>query len=145
MPMQLDIITAERKVYSGIVDQINAPTKDGRIGVLPRHMALLTILETGALDIIKDGESNPFAVSGGFMEILPTPNGEFPTRVTILANTVERADEIDAERAERARLRAEEQLRQLPHDAKDFSATESDLRRAIARLRVAEMRKSRRR
>ncbi|HEU5086669.1 MAG TPA: F0F1 ATP synthase subunit epsilon, partial [Roseiflexaceae bacterium] len=67
MPMHLEIITAERVVLSDEVDQINAPTKDGRIGILPRHMPLLTILDAGELDIIKDGETTPYAVTGGFM------------------------------------------------------------------------------
>ena len=105
MPIHLEIVTAERVVLSDDVDQINAPTKDGRVGILPRHAPLLTILDVGELDIIKDGTSTPFAVSGGFMEVLPN-------RVTILADTAERADEIDEARAEEARRRAEEQIAQ---------------------------------
>ena len=92
MPIHLEIVTAERVVLSDDVDQINAPTKDGRVGILPRHMPLLTILDVGELTIIKDGTTTPFAVSGGFMEVLPN-------RVTILADTAERADEIDEARA----------------------------------------------
>ena len=69
--------------------------------LLPRHAPLLTILDVGELTIIKDGATTPFAVSGGFMEVLPN-------RVTILADTAERADEIDEARAEEARRRAEE-------------------------------------
>ncbi|NJK79271.1 MAG: F0F1 ATP synthase subunit epsilon, partial [Chloroflexaceae bacterium] len=68
MPVQLEIITAERVVLSDQVDQINAPTRAGRVGILPRHAPLLTILEAGELDIIKNGERTAFAVSGGFME-----------------------------------------------------------------------------
>src|SRR5947208_350264 len=105
MPFHLEIVTAERVVLSDDVDQINAPTKDGRVGILPRHEPLLTILDVGQLDIIKSGERTEFALSGGFMEVLPN-------RVTILADTVERADEIDEARAEQARQQAEERLRQ---------------------------------
>ena len=72
MPIHLEIVTAERVILSDDVDQINAPTKDGRVGILPRHMPLLTILDVGELTIIKDGTTTPFAVSGGFMEVLPT-------------------------------------------------------------------------
>ncbi|NTV64112.1 MAG: F0F1 ATP synthase subunit epsilon, partial [Oscillochloris sp.] len=63
MPMHLEIVTAERVVLSDEVDQINAPTRDGRIGVLPRHEPLMTILQAGELTIIKNGERTPFAVS----------------------------------------------------------------------------------
>src|SRR6185295_17420547 len=115
MPIHLEIVTAERVVMSDDVDQINAPTKDGRIGILPRHMPLLTILDVGQMDIIKDGVATPFAVSGGFMEVLPN-------RVTILADTVERADEIDEARAEEARRRAEEQIAQRDDSPQGCSA-----------------------
>src|SRR3954447_14786171 len=109
MPIHLEIVTAERVVLSDDVDQINAPTIDGRVGILPRHMPLLTILDVGELDIIKDGVTTPFAVSGGVMEVLPY-------RVTILAGTAERADEIDEARAEEARQRAADQISQRRGD-----------------------------
>jgi len=136
MPIHLEIVTAERVVLSDEVDQVNAPTKDGRVGILPRHEPLLTILDVGELDIIKDGVSTPYAVSGGFMEVLPN-------RVTILADTVERADEIDEARAEAARRRAEERKAQSQSD-RDAVLAEADLRRALVRLRVAQVRRNRR-
>jgi F-type H+-transporting ATPase subunit epsilon len=133
MPMHLNIVTAEREVLSEEVDQINAPTKDGRIGVLPRHTTLLTVLDVGVLDIIKGSQRTEYALSGGFMEVLPD-------RVTILADTVERADEIDETRAERARQRAEELL-QEHRSEQDMALAESQLRRAMIRLRVAQLRR----
>src|SRR5918911_4302091 len=133
MPMHLEIVTAERVVLSDEVDQVNAPTRDGRVGILPRHMPLLTILDVGELDIIKDGVSTPFAVSGGFMEVLPN-------RVTILADTVERADEIDEARAEDARRRAEERIAQRKSE-QDMAIAEAELRKAMIRLRVAQLKK----
>jgi F-type H+-transporting ATPase subunit epsilon len=136
MPIHLEIVTAERVVLSDDVDQINAPTKDGRVGILPRHAPLLTILDVGELDIIKDGVKTPFAVSGGFMEVLPN-------RVTILADTAERADEIDEARAEEARRRAEERIRQRQSD-QDMVLAEAELRKALLRLKVAQLRKARR-
>jgi len=136
MPIHLEIVTAERVVLSDDVDQINAPTKDGRVGILPRHAPLLTILDVGELDIIKQGASTPFAISGGFMEVLPN-------RVTILADTAERADEIDEARAEEARRRAEEQIAQRKSDH-DIALAEAELRRALIRLKVAQLRRNRR-
>jgi F-type H+-transporting ATPase subunit epsilon len=136
MPIHLEIVTAERQVFSDDVDQINAPTKDGRIGILPRHAPLLTVLDIGQLDILKGSQRSEYALSGGFMEVLPD-------RVTILADTVERADEIDEARAEAARKRAEEALRQKQSD-KEMALAEVELRRAMTRLHVAQIkRKSR--
>jgi F-type H+-transporting ATPase subunit epsilon len=136
MPIHLEIVTAERVVLSDDVDQVNAPTRDGRIGILPRHMPLLTILEAGELDIIKGGVRTPFAVSGGFMEVLPS-------RVTILADTAERADEIDEARAEEARRHAEERIAQRRSD-QELALAEAELRRAMVRLKVAQLKKTRR-
>lgn len=136
MPMHLEIVTAERVVLSDEVDQINAPTKDGRIGILPRHMPLLTLLDVGELDIIKNGEVTPFAVAGGFLEVLPN-------RVTILADTALRADEIDEVRAEEARRRAEEIIAQRRSD-QEMAEAEAELRRALVELKVAGLRKIRR-
>jgi F-type H+-transporting ATPase subunit epsilon len=136
MQIHLEIVTAERVVLSDDVDQINVPTKDGRVGILPRHAPLLTILDVGELDIIKDGVSTPFAVTGGFMEVLPN-------RVTILADSAERADEIDEARAEEARRRAEEQLSQRQSD-RDIALAEAELRRALIRLKVAQLKRNRR-
>lgn len=137
MPIHLEIVTAERLVLSDDVDMINAPTKDGRVGILPRHSPLLTVLDVGELDIIKDGVTTPYAVSGGFMEVLPN-------RVTILADTAERADEIDEARAEEARRRAEEQIAQRQSD-QDLARAEAELRIEINRLKVAQLKDKRRR
>nr|WP_044200165.1 F0F1 ATP synthase subunit epsilon [Oscillochloris trichoides] len=136
MPMHLEIVTAEKVVLSEEVDQINAPTRDGRIGVLPRHEPLMTILKPGEMTIIKNGERIPFAVSGGFMEILSN-------RVVILADTVERADEIDEARAERARALAEERLKNAQTD-RDIAMAEVKLRKEVVRLQVAQMKNIRR-
>ncbi len=136
MPIHLEIVTAERVVLSDDVDMINAPTKDGRVGILPRHAPLLTILEIGELDIVKDGVTTPFAISGGFMEVLPN-------RVTILADTAERADEIDEVRAEAARRAAEQRIAERK-SAQDLALAESELRRALVQLKVAQLKKIRR-
>ena len=133
MPIHLEIATAERTVMSDDVDQINAPGAAGRMGVLPRHEPLMTMLVPGELTIVKNGESTPFAISGGFMEVLPD-------RVTILADTAERGDEIDEARADAARRRAEELLRERRSE-QDLIIAEAQLRRAMVRLRVARLRR----
>lgn len=136
MPLHLEIVTAERTVLSDEVDQINAPGAAGRMGILPGHEPLLTALNAGELTIIKKGERTPFAVSGGFMEVLPN-------RVTILADTAERADEIDEARAEAARRRAEELLRNRSGDI-DLVSVEAQLRKAVIRLQIAKLRRGNR-
>jgi F-type H+-transporting ATPase subunit epsilon len=133
MPLHLEIVTAERTVLSDDVDQVNAPGAAGQMGVLPHHEPILTSLAPGELVIIKGNERIPFAISGGFMEVLPD-------RVTILADTAERGDEIDEERAEEARKRAEELLRDR-HSQQDMIQAEAQLRRAMVRLRVARLRR----
>lgn len=136
MPIHLEIVTAERTVMSDDVDQINAPGAAGRMGVLPRHEPLLTTLLPGELTIVKNGERTPFAISGGFMEVLPD-------RVTILADTAERADEIDEARADAARRRAEDSIRERRNE-QDSVMAEAQLRRAMVRLRVARLRRGNR-
>ena len=133
MPLHLEIVTAERLVLSDDVDQVNAPTKDGRVGNLPRHMPLLTVLTEGELSIIKGGVRTEFAVFGGFMEVLPD-------RVTILADACDRSDEIDLERAEDAKRRAEERLASRKSN-QDMALAEADLRRALMQIKMAKVRK----
>jgi F-type H+-transporting ATPase subunit epsilon len=133
MPLHLEIVTAERLVLSDDVDQVNAPTKDGRVGILPRHMPLLTELTEGELSIIKGGQRTEFAVYGGFMEVLPD-------RVTILADACDRSDEIDLERAEEARKRAEERIAQRKSD-QEMALAEADLRRALLQIKMAKARR----
>ncbi|MBC8163067.1 MAG: F0F1 ATP synthase subunit epsilon [Roseiflexaceae bacterium] len=137
MPMHLEIVTPERVVLSEEVDQVNAPTKAGRVGILPRHAALLTVLEVGEMSIIKDGVVTPYAISGGFMEV-------HSSRVTILADTVERADEIDEARAEASRQRAEAALA-ASTSAEQNASIEASLKKSLLRLRVSQMRERTRR
>lgn len=134
MPLHLEIVTAERLVLSDDVDQVNAPTKDGRVGILPRHMPLITVLTEGELSIIKNGVRTEFAVFGGFMEVLPD-------RVTILADSCDRSDEIDIDRAEEARRRAEERIAQRKSD-QDMIQAEAELRRALMQIRIAQTKRN---
>ena len=126
MPMILEIITAERQVFSDEVDMVVAPGIDGQLGILPRHAPLMTMLKPGALTVRKAGEEDMYvAVSGGFMEVLGN-------RVSILADACERSDEIDEERAQQAVQRAQERLANRSEDM--------ELERAMASLRRAQVR-----
>jgi F-type H+-transporting ATPase subunit epsilon len=136
MPLRLDIVTAERLVYSEDVDMVIAPGIEGELGILPRHAPLLTALTYGELRARRGGEEESFAIGGGFMEVQPN-------QVTVLADTAERAEEIDLERAEAARRRAEERVRDRAQEDVDFARAEAALRRSVTRIKVAEARRRR--
>ena len=133
--LRLEIVTAERVVYSDDVDIVIAPGTMGKLGILPRHTPLLTTLQPGELRVRKGGEEVAMAVSGGFLEV-------FQNTVTILADAAERADEIDIERAQQAMKRAEEQLKTSASDA-DLVVALAAIRRSGLRLKVAERRRRR--
>ena len=108
--LRLEVLTIERKVFDDNVNMVIAPGSEGMLGILPRHIPLLTALTFGELQIKKDGEEDQFfAISGGFMEVMPD-------HVIVLADAAERAAEIDLQRAEAARQRAEELLIKDSHD-----------------------------
>jgi F-type H+-transporting ATPase subunit epsilon len=134
--LKLDIVTAERVVYSEEVDIIIAPGMEGQLGILPHHAPLMTILQAGELVVRRGGQEDILAISGGFLEVRPD-------RVIVLADQAERAEEIDVARAEAAKKRAEERLKEKPTEV-DMNRVEASLRRAIARLNVADKMKRRR-
>ena len=134
-PMQLEIITAEQQVYSDEVDMLVAPGLEGQLGILPHHAPLMTALQSGEILIRKDGGDSFLAVSGGFMEVMGN-------RVTILADTCERSDEIDEQRAQQAIERARERISNQEGDVQLEQAMAS-LRRAQVRLNVVRRRRSR--
>lgn len=129
MTIKVDIVTAERKVYSDDVDIIIAPGIEGQLGILPHHAPLMTMLTPGELLVRKGGVEISLAVSGGFLEVRPD-------RVIILADAAERAEEIDIARAEAAKRRAQEQL--AHPEAIDVARAQAALQRAVARLEVAD-------
>jgi F-type H+-transporting ATPase subunit epsilon len=134
--LKIDIVTAERIVYSGEADAVIAPGVEGQLGILPHHAPLMTILQAGELVVRKGEQEEIMAISGGFLEVRPD-------RVIVLADQAERAEEIDVSRAAEARKRAEERLKAKPAGL-DESRAESALRRAMVRLTVAEKVKRRR-
>lgn len=135
-PLRLEIVTAERIVYSEDVDIVVAPGIDGELGILPRHAPLLTELKPGEMRVVKDGEETYMAVTGGFLEVL----GD---KVTILADAAEREEEIDLERTELALQRAQERV-ESSQGSGDLERAMASLRRSQARMRVATRRRRRR-
>ena len=129
--MHVEVVTAERALYSGEADVVIAPGSEGELGILPRHAALLTTLKVGQLLIRLGGAEESLFVSGGFLEVSDNS-------VTVLAETAERAEEIDQARAEAARRRAQEHLQQAQSDVERAELVGA-LERAVARLRVAEV------
>ena len=137
--LSVEIVTGERVVFTeDDVDMVVAPGVEGSLGILPHHAPLVTLLAEGELRITKGGQEESIVVFGGFMEV----TGE---RVIILADTAERAEEIDLARAELARAAAEQSLRDRgPGGAMDLAQAERTLARAAVRLRVGQRRGSRR-
>ena len=137
MPLKVDIVTAERLVYSEEgVERLIVPGVEGELGVLTLHAPLLTMIQPGVLRIVKGGDEVEMAITGGFIEVRQN-------RVTILADAAERAEEIDTVRAEEARRRAQRRLEERAAE-EDLARAEASLARALARLKVAERRRRRR-
>lgn len=136
MPLKVDIVTAERLVYSEEdVDEVIAPGSEGELAVLPMHAPLLTMIKPGVMRIIKGGEDIDMAITGGFLEVRDD-------RVTILAGAAERAEEIDIVRAEEARRRAERLLEERTAEV-DLARAAASLQRALIRLKAAERKRRR--
>jgi len=127
--LRLEFVTPERAVVHEDVDEVEVPGEDGYFGVLPGHAPLLAALKTGEL-WYRQGADKKFAfVAGGFVEVLPD-------RVAILAQIAERAEDIDAERAEASKRRAEERLSR-PSIEMDADRARIALMRALVRLQVS--------
>ena len=126
----LEVVTPERVAYSGQVASLQAPGSEGSFGVLAGHVPLLTSLQIGGLRFVEEGGSEvQMAISGGFVEV-----GR--EQVAVLAETAERVEEIDVERAESARQRAEERLARAQEEQIDVARAQAALARAINRIRV---------
>ena len=134
--LHLEIVTIERKIFDDQVAMVIAPGSEGVLGILPRHTPLLTALTFGELQIKKDDQEDQYlAIGGGFMEVQPH-------HVVVLADSAESVEQIDIERAEAARRRAQELLEQAAKDEEiDFTRAEAALRRSITRIKVAQRRR----
>ncbi len=127
---ELEIVTPEKMVVRDVAEEIQIPGRNGYLGVLPGHAPLITELGAGEINYRAGGQSHRFAVAWGFAEVLPD-------RVTVLAETVERADEIDVSRAQQSLARAEESLKSAQTE-EDVSLATGKIRAAQARIEVAQ-------
>jgi F-type H+-transporting ATPase subunit epsilon len=127
--LELQVVTPDRLLLREQVDEVEIPGSDGYFGVLPGHTPLLASLMVGELWYRKGQEKTYLSIAFGFAEVLPD-------RVTILAQLAERADEIDVERAESARKRAEERLAQQ-QSAVDYERARIALLKSMTRLQVS--------
>jgi len=133
--LQVEIVTGERVVYQNdSVDMVVAPGADGTLGILPRHAPLFSLLKSGELRIKKGGDEESFVVFGGFIQVTRE-------KVVVMADTAEHVGEIDVERAEEARRRAEEALSRRRESSEDLADADAELQRAVLRLRVGQQRR----
>jgi F-type H+-transporting ATPase subunit epsilon len=125
--LYLEIITPERRMVGQEVDMVEAPGSAGEFGVLPGHVAFLTTLGHGEIRYMSEGTTRFIATSGGFTEVLDN-------KVTMLVDTAEFEEEIDLERARRARERAELALKALSFETAEYQGLHAALIRAITRI-----------
>ena len=128
--IQLEVVTPDRQVVHESVDSVTVPGKRGYLGLLPGHAPLLSELAPGEIVYTRGGSTHYLAVSWGFAEVLPS-------RVIVLAQTAERAEEIDLMRAQQALVRAEEQLKKTSDPAIDRQSAQAAYEKALARLQAA--------
>jgi F-type H+-transporting ATPase subunit epsilon len=126
---ELEIVTPDKMVVRDTAEEMQIPGKDGYLGILPHHAPLITELAVGEITYRKANITHHLAVAWGFAEVLPD-------RVTILAETAERAEDVDVSRAQTAKDRAENRL-VAGNTEEDFTKANGDLKRAETRLKVA--------
>src|ERR1051325_5183183 len=130
MPLQLDVITPERRLLSEQVDSATVPGLGGELGILPGHTPLISQLQTGLLSYTRGGETRRLLVSGGFVEV----NED---RVSVLADLAEFPEEVDAARARAERDEAERRLAAFTGSPEELAEARGQLERAGARLQLA--------
>jgi len=128
--LKLELVTPYKRVLSVDVDEVTAPGSVGEFGVLPDHAPLLTTLKIGILSYKKGNETFQVAVNWGYVEVEDNV-------MTVLVETAEPSDQIDMARAKAALARAEEALKKLTSEDKDFKIMEAALERALIRVQVA--------
>ena len=129
MTIHVDIVSAEREIYSGLAEMVFAPAALGEVGIAPRHAQMITRLNPGEVRVkVSDTEEHEFYVSGGMLEVQPHV-------VTILADTAIRAKDIDEAAAEAAKVRAEEALTDKSGKI-DYAKAQAELADAIMQLRT---------
>jgi F-type H+-transporting ATPase subunit epsilon len=133
MPLQVEIVTAERRVLDETADMVIAPGSEGVLGILPRHAPMIALLKAGELRLKRGGEEHAIALAGGVMQVQAT-------RVTVLADAAERAEEIDEARAREAVERARQRMAETK-DRTDQVVLQAAIERAHVRLRVVQRRR----
>lgn len=126
---QFEIVTPEKMVVRDVAEEMQIPGKNGYLGILPGHAPLITELAVGQISYRNGGYTHRLAVAWGFAEVLPD-------KVTIVAETAEKAEEIDIQRAQEAKQRAEERLKGTDTET-DYQRAQSALQRAESRIEVA--------
>jgi len=129
--LMLEIVTPEKTVFNGGVEEVTIPGVEGEFGVLMGHESLLSAVKFGELNFTKDNKKSYYAVNTGYTEVTAQ-------KVTILVESCEKAEDIDVDRAKRAKERAEQNLSKLTKDDPDFEKIKDALARAEARIKVAE-------
>lgn len=127
---KLEITTPERMVVSVDAESAQIPGKNGYMGILPHHAPLISELAAAPMEYVSGGKTEKLAISAGYLEVLPD-------KVSILAETAEKAEEIDLPRAETAKKRAEERISKSGKDV-DMERAAAALARAIARIQAAK-------
>ncbi|MGB7093460.1 MAG: ATP synthase F1 subunit epsilon [Anaerolineales bacterium] len=128
MPIQCEIVSQDRMVWEGLADIVVVPGVAGEMGILPNHAPLLSTLKFGILKVRIKGSEEVFAIAGGVIEVQPD-------LITVLADSAENVAEIDVARAEQARRRAEDILKEgPPADADAYLKLEAALRKSNLRL-----------
>lgn len=135
MPLKLEIVSPERRVYDDEVDMVIVPGRNGQLGILPHHTPLISSLGVGELRIKKAGAEQSLLISGGFVEVRPD-------KVVVMADFAEHSDEIDEARAVEARKRAQQEL-ETTKDPVDLARVRAALQTALMRERIAVRRRSR--
>jgi len=130
MKIHVDIVSAEKEIYSGTAEMVFAPLVTGEVGILPRHAPLLARMKAGEVRVRTGTEELSFYVSGGMLEVQPHV-------VTVLADTAQRAKDLDEAAALKAKERAEEALRDRKADI-DYAKAQAELAEAIAQLRAIQ-------
>lgn len=133
--IHLEIVTPEKVIFDGEVDEILLPGPDGEIGVLPNHIPLVSLLKPGELKIKNEGRFDYYSVFGGFVEVRPD------SKVVVLASAAEHAEDIDEAQA----LQAVERAKSLLRERKDevmFAEASAALERALVRLKVVKRKRA---
>ncbi|WP_110928332.1 F0F1 ATP synthase subunit epsilon [Bacillus massiliglaciei] len=131
--IKVNVVTPDGPVYDAEVEMVSTKAKSGELGIMAGHVPTVAPLVIGAVRLKNGGKTDYVAVNGGFLEVRPDV-------VTILAQSAERAESIDVDRAQAAKARAEERLQENSKDTIDAKRAELALKRAVNRIQIANMR-----